>query len=140
MTGVILLIIRTALALALYAFLCWVFITIWRDLQHQKSTKHSQQLPEIRIQVHSGNDRQKLKLQGTDFILGRDPTCECVLESETVSAQHARLSFHHGQWWIEDLNSTNGTFINNEKITTAVVIIPGDQIICGEVKISISEE
>ena len=38
------------------------------------------------------------------------------------------VSFHHGQWWLEDLGSTNGTFLNKNQIAVPTVIITGDQI------------
>ena len=140
MTGIFLLLIRTTLAVALYAFLFWALITIWRDLRQQKTYDQSQQPPEIHLQIQNGEDIQKRIFQGTEIILGRDPTCECTLPSDTVSARHARFTHHHGQWWLEDLKSTNGTVINGEILVTAVVVIPGDQISCGEVEIIILQE
>lgn len=140
MTGVILLLIRTILALMLYAFLGWAFITIWRDLRQQKTTIQNQQLPEISLLIQNGEEVVDQLFRGTEITLGRDPTCECTLISETISARHARFTFHHGQWWLEDLQSTNGTIINGQPLTTAIVVIPGDQIHCGDIQINILEE
>ncbi len=39
------------------------------------------------------------------------------LADEYVSTQHARLLLHDGQWYVEDLGSTNGTYIGNERLT-----------------------
>ncbi|MFN2234300.1 MAG: FHA domain-containing protein [Anaerolineales bacterium] len=140
MTGMILLLIRAILALTLYAFLGWAFITIWRDLRQQKTTVQNQQLPEINLHIQNGEEVVNQLFQGTEVTLGRDPTCECTLISETVSARHARFTYHHGQWWLEDLKSTNGTIINGQPLTTAIVVIPGDQIHCGDIQINILEE
>ena len=140
MTGVILLLIRAILALTLYAFLGWAFITIWRDLRQHKTTVQNQQPPEISMQIKNGEDIVNQLFQGTEITLGRDPSCECALISETVSARHARFTYHHGHWWLEDLQSTNGTIINGQPLTTAIVVIPGDQIRCGDIQISILEE
>ena len=140
MTGVIFLLIRTILALMLYAFLGWAFITIWRDLRHQKTTIQNQEPPEISLNIQNGEEIVNQLFRGTEVILGRDPTCECTLISETVSARHARFTYHHGQWWLEDLQSTNGTIINGQPLTTAIVVIPGDQIHCGDIQINILEE
>ncbi len=38
-----------------------------------------------------------------EVTIGRDPACECPVADEAVSARHARLSYHHNQWWLEDL-------------------------------------
>jgi len=59
---------------------------------------------------------------------------------EALSAHHASLCHHHGQWWLEDLNSTNGTFLNREKLTTAAVVITGDHFKCGNTVFGIQVE
>ena len=143
MTGTILLIVRAALAVSLYLFLAWALITLWQDIrQQQKDSFVQQKPPEIQLAFHSTEDSSETHKQvyrGTEITLGRDPTCECTLTSEAVSARHARFSFHHGQWWLEDLNSTNGTLLNGEAVITSVVTTTGDQIQCGDIFITIIE-
>ncbi len=141
MTGTVLLIVRTALAVSLYIFLGWVLVTLWRDLRRQqKESLVSQKPPEIQLAIQFGENTHYQKYQGSEITLGRDPTCECILSSESVSARHARFSFHHNQWWIEDLKSTNGTFLNGEPVIISAVITVGDQIRCGDVIVTIQEE
>ena len=140
MTGMVLLVIRTMLALALYAFLYLALTTIWRDLREQKAAVQSQQPPEIRLQIQISDETYRRVFRGVEITLGRDPICECILPSEAVSAHHARFAYHHGQWWLEDLKSTNGTFINGEMLNTSIVVIPGDQVQCGDVEVTILEE
>jgi len=70
-------------------------------------------------------------------LIGREADCECQLTHTTVSARHAQLSFHHQQWWLDDLNSTNGTKLNREPVETSTVIVNGDEISCGEVTMEI---
>jgi len=140
MTGMLLLIVRTVLAVTLYVFLAWAFITLWQDLRKQKRTIESQQPPEIWLTIRIGEVIQNRQFRGTEILLGRDPICECTLPSETVSARHARFAYHHSQWWIEDLKSTNGTYLNGEPVQIPVVVTPGDQIRCGEVMLSIPKE
>jgi pSer/pThr/pTyr-binding forkhead associated (FHA) protein len=48
------------------------------------------------------------------------------------------MTYHHGQWWLEDLASTNGTFLNNTPISMPTVITSGDEISCGSVSLTIS--
>ena len=64
-------------------------------------------------------------------MIGRDTNCELSVMDEALSAHHARIIFHHGQWWLEDLNSTNGTFLNHEKLIVPAVVITGDEFKCG---------
>ena len=139
MTGLILLLIRTIMALALYAFLGLVLYTVWRDIQQQKTSIQNEKMPEIRLKIIHGEKTYNRDFQENEVTLGRDPVCECHLPSDTVSARHARFSHHHGHWWLEDLESTNGTLINNTPISTGVVTAPGDQIEIGELKIIILE-
>jgi pSer/pThr/pTyr-binding forkhead associated (FHA) protein len=134
MTGIVLLILRILLTLALYAFLGWAFWTIWRDLRRQENLLVNQQTPQIELRITDGDlVSEWIEYQGPEIIIGRDPTCECPLQSETVSATHARLAFHHKQWWLEDLNSTNGTFVNSIPVTSPIVVTNDDQIRCGDV-------
>ncbi|MDM7327257.1 MAG: FHA domain-containing protein, partial [Thermosynechococcus sp. Uc] len=54
-------------------------------------------------------DRQQIRL-------GRDPSNDMVLDHPVVSRFHARLYLEEGQWYIVDLDSANGTFINNQRL------------------------
>jgi pSer/pThr/pTyr-binding forkhead associated (FHA) protein len=137
MSGTVLLILRIALTLVLYVFLAWVLLTLWRDLRSHQKLLASQQTPQISLEIQLDDDIQTEHFFGSEVILGRDAVCTCTLDSHTVSARHARLAYHHGQWWAEDLGSTNGTFLNQEPITTPTVITTGDQLRCGEIQIKI---
>jgi pSer/pThr/pTyr-binding forkhead associated (FHA) protein len=137
MSGVILLILRTALAITLYVFLGWSLLSLWRDLKHQREMIATQQIPSIGVLFQDDDLPQTIRYKGYDLNIGRDPGCECSLRSEKVSANHARLSFHHNQWWIEDLNSTNGSFLNGERIAVPTVVADGDQLLCGDVLLTI---
>ena len=75
-----------------------------------------------------------------EVIIGRDPTCNLRLDDKTISARHARLSYHHKQWWVEDLHSTNGAFLNTENIVEPIVVATGDLLRCGEVEFEIKLE
>ena len=132
MTGEILLVLRFGLAIFLYLFLGWALFTLWRDLKHQKEIAAAYQIPPIGVEVQIGNESWTHQFSRHEISIGRDPACECPLNSETVSANHTRLSYHHNQWWVEDMDSTNGTLLNGELITEATVITHGDQIRCGE--------
>jgi pSer/pThr/pTyr-binding forkhead associated (FHA) protein len=51
-----------------------------------------------------------------DLVVGRDPACDLVLSSNQVSRQHCRLRCPPGAVWVEDLNSTQGTRVNDEPV------------------------
>jgi len=139
MSGPILLALRLLLAFSLYAFLGWAFASLWRDIKQQGMLLASRKVPPIVLTIAIGESIP----QACHFILpevtiGRDPACECPVDDEAISARHARLSFHHNQWWLEDLNSTNGTLLNQEKLITPTVVISDDEFNCGETRFVIS--
>ena len=50
----------------------------------------------------------------------------------------ARMCYRQGQWWVEDLQSTNGTYLNDEPVSSPLVITSGDQVRCGQVILDIA--
>jgi hypothetical protein len=137
MSGGILLGLRFLLAVALYAFLGWALLSMWRDLKYQREILASRQAPSIGLRVDHAGEVTTSRYRNREITIGRDPACECSLNSEKVSANHARLSFSQNQWWIEDLKSTNGSFLNDEALTTPTVVVEGDLLRCGDVLITI---
>ena len=61
----------------------------------------------------------RLKLDGNPILLGRSGDCTVPLRDSYSSNRHARIYNNNGNWFIEDLNSTNGTFVGNKRLTAA---------------------
>lgn len=136
MTGTVLLVLRILLAIALYTFLLRALYTIWRDLTAQAQQINARQVPVLQV-IHLNGPNPTREFHVPEVVIGRDPACELPLSHDTVSSRHARLSYHHNQWWLEDLHSTNGTFLNDERVYTPVVIISGDELRCGKESLTI---
>ena len=138
MSAPIVLVLRILLAVSLYAFLGWTLLVIWRELHTQGTFLAARKIPGINLNIQL-KDQSSIRRHFTqsEILLGRDSHCDVPLLDDTVSIRHARLSYHHGQWWLEDLGSTNGTLLNNEKVTIPTVIISGDQVDCGKATIAI---
>jgi pSer/pThr/pTyr-binding forkhead associated (FHA) protein len=66
-------------------------------------------------------------------LLGRSRECDCVLNDETVSRQHAALRQEQGAWFLRDLRSTNGTSVNGTRVVDEVQVRPGDRVTFGAV-------
>lgn len=89
------------------------------------------------------------KYQGTDFpldgkdsvVLGRAAEVELVLLEDMVSRKHARITRDGGQLYIEDLGSTNGTFVNGERIKRTT-LTEGDRVLIGTsiMKVVVADE
>jgi pSer/pThr/pTyr-binding forkhead associated (FHA) protein len=139
MSGVVLLILRFVLALALYAFVGWALLVVWRDLRHQQKTWTTRHITPLSLRIHLDDTSRIQQFLSAEITIGRDPDCECVIDSKTVSARHARLSFHQSQWWLEDLGSTNGTLLNQEPVGERAVLALGDQLQCGEAILTVEE-
>jgi pSer/pThr/pTyr-binding forkhead associated (FHA) protein len=67
-------------------------------------------------------------------VVGRHPRATIVVDSAFMSSEHAQISFDQDRWWIADLNSTNGTFVNGARIRVATGIRLGDTLEIGGVK------
>ena len=131
MSGPILLALRIAIAVALYAFLGWGLWLLWRDLRRQSRLLGATVNPAL-VMTRQGSDPPVMyRFTSPEVTIGRDTTCECRLDDPIISARHARLSFHHAQWWIEDMHSRNGTYLNDEAVRSQVVVTSGDSLRCG---------
>ncbi|KPM52944.1 FHA domain-containing protein [Frankia sp. CcI49] len=64
--------------------------------------------------------------------IGRAPDSTLVLEDDFASGRHARLVPHDGQWFVEDLGSTNGTFLNRTKVTSPMPVPLGAPVRIGK--------
>jgi hypothetical protein len=66
-----------------------------------------------------------------ELFVGRHPSCDLVLTRPAVSRLHARLMFRNGGWIVQDLESTNGTFVNYVRVGRRQ-LRPGDHIVFGD--------
>mgnify|MGYP005852865803 CR=1 FL=1 len=137
MASVFFLSIRLALILALYLFLAWSFYILWQDLLTTSRKAIGATVTPLSLIWRDETGRREIAYTKNQVIIGRDPACDCSVNDPTISGQHARLSFHHGQWWVEDLHSTNGSSLNQEPLRIPVVIVSGDLLRCGQVEFQI---
>ena len=71
-------------------------------------------------------------LEGDQITVGRDSTNEIVINDAEVSRRHARLTFQGGKYVLEDLGSTNGTFVNGQRLAGPRVLKAGEVVSFGE--------
>jgi pSer/pThr/pTyr-binding forkhead associated (FHA) protein len=112
--------------------------TIWRDLKSQGELLAARQPAPITLSTLAESLALTKNYTCAEIILGREAACDYTIEDQTVSSRHARLSYHKNQWWLEDLTSTNGTLLNEDAVTTPVVITHGDVVQLGQVGVRIT--
>ncbi|RMI14447.1 FHA domain-containing protein FhaB/FipA [Cellulomonas triticagri] len=86
-----------------------------------------------RLVVTEGPLRGTTLPLGTSAVLiGRAPSCTLVLDDDYSSSRHARVFPEGDQWLVEDMGSTNGTFLDDQPVTDAVPVRAGAQIRIGQ--------
>ena len=71
-------------------------------------------------------------LEGDQLNIGRDSSNEIVINDAEVSRRHSRLTFQGGKYVLEDLGSTNGTFVNGQRLAGPRVLKAGEVVSFGE--------
>lgn len=86
--------------------------------------------PKVNLKEGPGAGKT-IELEKAELILGRDPSVDVVFDSPDVSRRHARLAQLGDSYQLEDLGSSNGTFVNGEQITAPRTLKTGDEIRLG---------
>ncbi len=79
-----------------------------------------------------GHDLGRRVHVGTEpLIIGRSPQCEVHIDQESISRNHCRIRFHEGDFRVRDLESTNGTYVNDDLVADEGRLRHGDQLKVG---------
>lgn len=138
MSATILLALRILLIAVLFGFIGWAFWLLWRDLRMQSATLTRPRLPSILLTSKESDPHKTTHFTRSQVLVGRDPAAELYLEDKTISARHARLYFEDTQWWVEDLGSTNGTLLNQERVVEPIALASGDRLQFGQVAFTLT--
>jgi len=92
----------------------------------------------LELVVHPPSGRpQVIPLDGEDVTFGRAPTATVVLADQFASDEHARVYLSGSDWYVSDLGSTNGTYVNQRRVTERHALAPGDQISMGKTTVQV---
>ncbi|MHB1422650.1 MAG: SpoIIE family protein phosphatase [Gemmataceae bacterium] len=81
------------------------------------------------LQVIKGtNEGASISLEGEKFILGRNPDCDIVIAATSVSREHAQILRIQDRYYIEDKQSRNKTYVNNQEIVSRTMLKHNDRI------------
>lgn len=135
--------LQYSLVVLLYYFLFQVLRAVYRDLKAPRS----EPLPQPATPAGAANDEARLTvvdagavklskpvyLLGETVSIGRGDDNDIVVAENFVSHEHALITRYKHAFWLTDLNSTNGTFHNNRRVTDEVLLQDGDLITVGAV-------
>jgi len=138
---VILLLFRLLSAGLLLAFLGLFAWLIYRDLQMTTAVLNQKHQVVGKLRVIAN----ELDLPAIDTLfplhpltsIGRAQSATIVIDDNYISQEHALLTERNGQWWLEDLDSRNGTLLNGVQLTESAVISSGDLITIGSVQLKV---
>jgi len=120
--------LHTFITIALYAFIAIVIWTLWKDIKSRRRI----------ISLNTAQAGELVKLTNEEAFplmpvtsLGRATTNVIAITDPAISLEHAMITRREGIWWLEDLQSRNGTLLNSQMIDAPAVITSGDIITLG---------
>jgi pSer/pThr/pTyr-binding forkhead associated (FHA) protein len=93
--------------------------------------------PRALVVTEDGAAARTYPLKGEPMVIGRGETCEIALKDTYVSHVHTRIFPREESWFVEDLGSTNGTYLNRAKVTEPTPVAPGDEVRVGKTVVEV---
>lgn len=128
--------LRILFVVLIYAFLFMVVRALWRDLRTGVAGAGRPLARLVVVAAVEGRPEpgSSIPLDAVNS-LGRDVNNSIVLDDSFVSTEHALLTFRGRAWYVEDLGSTNGTWLNGQQVTGLLPLGYGDEIQIGQVRL-----
>ena len=82
--------------------------------------------------VEGANSGETIPLDGAPLLIGRGSDAAIRLDDDYVSTRHARIAASGEQWFVEDLGSTNGTYLGSQRISQPTTLQLGSQVRIGK--------
>lgn len=131
-----------ALSALKYSLLALLFLFLWRAMRWVMRGLHvdasapasaggaAGTSASLVVQPPEGGKARAVRLDD-NLTVGRAPECDLTIDDTYASQQHARVFARNGAWYVEDLGSTNGTFVNEQRLAAPAQLTPGDTIRIG---------
>ncbi|HEU5171350.1 MAG TPA: FHA domain-containing protein [Gemmatimonadales bacterium] len=140
MTDLLLELLRFAVLAGLGVFVIRALQVMRADLRdaaaapHHPSRAPRRRSPRLIVEAGAGKLRpgQAFPIEG-DMVVGRSPAAHLVLADRFVSLRHARLTVQDATVLVDDLGSSNGTFVNDERVGSSARLTEGDRLRIGSV-------
>ncbi|HYU49511.1 MAG TPA: FHA domain-containing protein [Candidatus Limnocylindria bacterium] len=129
-------IMRLAFLALIYLFLIGVVRVLIRDLR-AASREPATELGRLIVLASPSGEPAVGSVFALDAVttIGRDVNNAVVIEDPFASSEHCALTFRGRSWYVEDLASTNGTFLNGNQVDGTAPMSYGDEIQVGEVRL-----
>jgi pSer/pThr/pTyr-binding forkhead associated (FHA) protein len=102
-----------------------------------KQVRGKNKAPRQLVVTHGALAGTRISLEGRPIMIGRADDSTLVLDDDYASTRHARLSFRGTDWYVEDLGSTNGTYLDRAKVTGPTKVPLGVPIRIGKTVIEL---
>lgn len=86
------------------------------DMTRGENMSEDEAILVLALKSVTTSTQQILKLKPGEYTIGRDPSCDIVIADPYISRKHAKIFYRDDKWYVEDLGSRNGTFVNGEEI------------------------
>ncbi len=97
-----------------------------------KAAKPRKGVPTQVVIVEGANQGETVSLEEAPLLIGRGNDAAIRLDDDYVSTRHARIASSGDQWYVEDLGSTNGTYVGTSRISQATALQLGTQVRIGK--------
>ena len=105
--------------------------------QQPKQSRGKGKAPRNLVVTHGALAGTRISLDGRPILIGRADDSTLVLDDDYASTRHARLSLRGTNWYVEDLGSTNGTYLDRAKVTGPTEVPLGVPIRIGKTVIEL---
>ena len=152
MSDAALTLLKFGLLAALYGFFAWVLWSAFNQLRATPATAPAATTPPRVASPAKAKKATKGQVVivepadlagavmsiGDELSIGRAAACTLTLDDTYVSQKHASIIWQDRQYLATDTGSTNGTFVNNERLSSPVVLRPGDRVQIGSTVLEFS--
>src|SRR3569833_2525385 len=117
-----------------FLFLLWLFIfAAFRVVRADLFGGRAGRVASVPHRAPAGRKRStRITLGEQAILIGRADDSTLVLTDDFASSRHARLTNRSGQWYVEDLGSTNGTYLDQQRVQGPLLLAPGQPIRIGQ--------